>query len=225
MTPTLLGRWQIRLFLLATVGLVISLIVSLIVRNSVPLFALLYVLLFGLVWDVLYQFITSFRWDRDWPTCFQVAAGVIEGALVWGVILTKQLPGIAEPPPFGVYLIQYGAIWLSIFVLTQGPLRVIWLKWRYQGGQWLVSRRAQAHEDTYQQQPVPALQFAGEYHLQPPVTPPQVVRIGNPDRLPGDLAGLQPVQAYTCACGFAFDRTTGNFCPRCGRPKVQQGVP
>ena len=224
MTPTLLGRWQIRLFLLATVGLVISLIVSLIVRNSVPLFALLYVLLFGLVWDVLYQFITSFRWDRDWPTCFQVAAGVIEGALVWGVILTKQLPGIAKPPPFGVYLIQYGAIWLSIFVLTQGPLRVIWLKWRYQGGQWLVSRRAQAREDTYQQPPVPALQFAGEYHLQPPVTPPQVVRTGNPDRRPGDLAGLQPVQAYTCACGFAFDPTTGNFCPRCGRPKVQQVV-
>ena len=47
----------------------------------------------GLVWDVLYQFITSFRWDRDWPTSFQVAAGVIEGVLVWGLILTKKLPG------------------------------------------------------------------------------------------------------------------------------------
>src|SRR5436309_14410282 len=63
MTPTLLGRWQIRIFLLATVGLLISLIVGLIVKNTVPLFALLYVLLFGLVWDVIYQFITSFRWD------------------------------------------------------------------------------------------------------------------------------------------------------------------
>ena len=41
MTPTLLGRWQIRIFLLATVGLVISLIVSLIVWNTVPVFALL----------------------------------------------------------------------------------------------------------------------------------------------------------------------------------------
>ncbi len=163
MTPTLLGRWQIRFFLLATVGLVISLIVSQSVGNSVPLFALLYVLLFGLVWDVIYQFITSFRWDRDWPTCFQVAAGVIEGALVWGLMLTKKLPGVAEPPPFIVFLIQYGAIWLSIFVLTQGPLRVIWLKWRYQGGQWFVSRSAQAGEYSYQQQPV---------------TPPQVVRAG-----------------------------------------------
>ena len=211
MTPTLLGRWQIRIFLLATVGLVISLIVSLIVGNIVPLFALLYVLLFGLVWDVLYQFITSYRWDRDWPTSFQVVAGVIEGALVWGLILTKKLPGIPDTPPFIVFLIQYGAIWLSIFVLTQGPLRIFWLKWRYQGGQWFVSRSAQAGKHTYRQQPVPA---------------PQVVRAGNPDRplSLGDLAGLSPVLPYVCACGFAFDRTLGNFCPRCGRPKVQQGV-
>jgi hypothetical protein len=211
MTPTLLGRWQIRFFLLATVGLVISLIVSQSVGNSVPLVALLYVLLFGLVWDVIYQFITSFRWDRDWPTCFQVAAGVVEGALVWGLILTKKLPGVAEPPPFIVFLIQYGAIWLSIFVLTQGPLRVIWLKWRYQGGQWFVSRSARAGEDSYQQQPVPAR---------------TTWSAGNPDRRqsPGNLTGLQQVQAYACACGFAFDRAAGNFCPRCGRPKVQQGV-
>jgi hypothetical protein len=211
MTPTLLGRWQIRFFLLATVGLVISLIVSQSVGNSVPLFALLYVLLFGLVWDVIYQFITSFRWDRDWPTSFQVAAGVIEGALVWGLILTKKLPGVAEPPPFIVFLIQYGAIWLSIFVLTQGPLRVIWLKWRYQGGQWFVSRSARAEEYSYEQQPVPAR---------------TTWSAGNPDRRqsPGDLTGLQPVQAYACACGFAFDRAAGKFCPQCGRPKVQQGV-
>ena len=198
MTPTLLGRWQIRIFLLATVGLVISLIVSLIVRSTVPLFALLFVLLFGLVWDVIYQFITSFRWDRDWPTSFQVAAGVIEGALVWGLVR----------PPFIVFLIQYGLIWLSIFILTQGPLRVIWLKWRYQGGQWFVSRSEQAGEYTYQQRPV---------------TLHQIVRPSNPDprQSPGYLAGLQPVQPYACACGFAFDRTAGNFCPRCGRPKVQ----
>ncbi len=64
MTPTLLGRWQIRFFLLATVGVVISLIVSQSIGNSVPLFALLYMLLFGLVWDVIYQFIT---WCQQLP--------------------------------------------------------------------------------------------------------------------------------------------------------------
>jgi hypothetical protein len=255
MTPTLLGRWQIRIFLLATVGLAISLIVSLIVQNTVPLFALLYVLLFGLVWDVLYQFITSFRWDRDWPTSFQVAAGVIEGALVWGLILTKKLPGIPGPPPFIVFLILYRAIWLSIFVLTQGPLRVIWLKWRYQGGQWFISHSTRPGEHSYQQQLVPAPQLAGEHNLQPllpspvvsgnylqqpvpasqvvagnplqpPAPPSQVVRSGYPDRRQsqGGLAGQQPAQPYVCACGLAFDHSLGNFCPRCGRPKVQQRV-
>ena len=251
MTPTLLGRWQIRIFLLATVGLLITLIVSLIVRNSVPLFALLYVLLFGLAWDAIYQVITSYRWDRDWPTSFQVAAGVIEGALVWGLILTKTLPGISMPPPFYVFLIQYGIIWLSIFLLTQGPLRIFWLKWRYQGGQWFVSRSAQAGKYSYQQPPV---QVAGRYNLQPsappqgvggynlqpppppqgiggnplqpPVPAPQAVRTGYPDRRQsqGEPASQPPAQPYVCACGLAFDHSTGNFCPRCGRPKVQQGV-
>ena len=195
MTPTLLGRWQIRIFLLATVGLAISLIVSGIVRNPMPLFALLYVLVFGLVWDVIYQFFTLLRWDRDWPTCFQVGAGVIEGLLVWGLILTKKLAGIPEPPPFIVFLIQYGAIWLSIFVLTQGPLRVIWLKWRYQGGQWFVSRHAYTGGYSYQQPPVTASQGIGGNYPQQPAPPPQVVRTSNGDyrQGPGDLAGLQPV--------------------------------
>jgi hypothetical protein len=199
MTPTLLGRWQIRIFLLPTIGLVIALIVSLVVQSAVPLFALLYVLLFGLVWDVLYQTITSYRWDRDWPTSFQVAAGVIEGALLWVVILTGKLPGIPQPPPFIVFLIEYGAIWLSIFLLTQGPLRVIWLKWRYQGGQWFVSRPVRPGQVVYQQQPgsipqfaggnyppqpVQAPQFAGNTYLQQPAQAPQFVSGNYPQQLP-----------------------------------------
>jgi len=177
MTPTLPGRWQIRVFLLTTLGLIISLPVSLVVGNVVPLFVLLYVLLFGLAWDVIYQFITSYRWDRDWPTSFQVAAGIIEGALVWGLILTKKLPGIPAAPPFIVFLVQYGVIWLSIFVLTQGPLRVFWLKWRYQGGQWFVSRGIQAGEPTHQQQPSPALQIAGRYNHRQPSPPRLFARV------------------------------------------------
>ena len=286
MTPTLLGRWQIRIFLLATVGLLISFLVGLSIggKYQVPLLILLYVLLFGLVWDMLYQVITSFRWDRDWPTSFQVAAGIIEGALVWGLVLTKILPGIAEPPPFIVFLIQYGATWLSIFLLTQGPLRIFWVKWRYHGGQWFVSHRAQPGPSVSQQQPVPAPQIAGAYNFQQPVPPPQFARTNNPTPLPapqisgeynfqqpvpppqfartsnptplpapqisgeynfqqpvpppqfartsnptpyqgqGDWAGPQPVRTYACACGFAFDPTAANFCPRCGRPKMQQGV-
>jgi hypothetical protein len=161
MTPTLLGRWQIRVFLLATVGLVISLIVSLLTNKStVPLFALLYVLLFGLVWDIIYQVITSFRWDRDWPTSFQVAAGIFEGTVLWIVILTGKLPGIPVPPPFYIFLIQYGIIWLSIFLLTQGPLRIFSVHWRYQGGQWFMSHPQRPEDEVPQSYAAPALQGA-----------------------------------------------------------------
>ena len=243
MTPTLLGRWQIRLFLLGTVGVVISLVVGLIVKDfKTPLFALLYVFLFGILWDLLYQFITTYRWDRDWPTSFQVAAGVIEGALVWVLLLTGKLPGVPKAPPFIVFLIQYALIWLSIFVLNQGPLRIIFLDWRYHGGQWFISRKPQPGIYSYQQQPVAAPQFVGANYLQQPVVapqyaggnfvqqplppPPQVVISGNPDhrQSQGDLAGPKPVQQYVCACGFASDRSSGNFCPNCGRPKAQQGI-
>ena len=242
MTPTLLGRWQIRIFLLATVGLIISLVVGLIVKDFVtPLFALLYVFLFGVLWDLLYQFITTFRWDRDWPTSFQVGVGVVEGALVWVLLLTGKLPGVPKAPPFIVFLIQYGLIWLSIFVLIQGPLRIFFLDWRYQGGQWLISRKPQPGAYPNQQQPVaapqfvggdyvqqpaPASQYASGNYMQQPAPPPQVVRSSSPDhrQSPGGLAGQSPVQPYVCVCGFASDRASGKFCPQCGRPKVQEGI-
>jgi hypothetical protein len=255
MTPTLLGRWQIRLFLLGTVGVIISLVVGLIVKDfKTPLFVLLYVFLFGVVWDLLYQFITTFRWDRDWPTSFQVAAGIVEGALVYLLLLTGKMPAVPKVPPFLVFLIQYGLIWLSIFVLIQGPMRIFFLNWRYQGGQWFISRKPQPEYSYSQQpvaapqfaggnyqQPVVAPQFAGGNHHQPPLPPPQfvsgnysqqaapasqVIRSSNPDprQIPGNAAGAPLVQPYICSCGFASDRTAGKFCPQCGKPKVQQGI-
>ena len=93
MTPTLSGRWQIRLFLLSTVGLAISSLVALIIRSFLPLLALFYVLVVGCLLDMLYQYIQSFRWDRDWPTIFQVGAGVLEGLLVWFLLAGSALTG------------------------------------------------------------------------------------------------------------------------------------
>jgi hypothetical protein len=269
MTPTLLGRWQIRLFLLGTVGVIISVVVGLIVQDfKTPLFVLLYVFLFGIVWDLLYQLITSYRWDRDWPTSFQVAAGIVEGALVFLLLLTGKMPFVPKAPQFVVFLIQYGLIWLCIFVLVQGPLRIFFLNWRYQGGQWLLSRKPQPEYSfqqqpvagpqyaggnyqqpavagpqyaggNYQQQPAAAPQFAGGNYQQPPLQPPpfvagnyqqqaapQIIRSSNPDprQIPGNVAGSPALQSYICSCGFASDRAAGKFCPKCGKPKVQQGI-
>ncbi|HEY7347933.1 MAG TPA: hypothetical protein VH599_06395 [Ktedonobacterales bacterium] len=138
MTPTLLGRWETRFFLLATVGVIITLIVGLVVKNVVTPFLLLgYVFLFGLAWDALYQYILTFRWDRDWPTSFQVLAGVVEGALVWLLVHYVGLPGIPSTAmPFAVFISMYASIWLITFIIAQGPLRTLLVRWRYQGGEW-----------------------------------------------------------------------------------------
>jgi hypothetical protein len=139
MTPTLLGRWETRFLLLATVGVIITAIVGLIVKNFVTPYLLLgYVFLFGLVWDTLYQYLITFRWDRDWPTTFQVLAGIIEGALVWLLVTSVGLPGIpARSIPFVVFISMYASIWLLTFVIAQGPLRTVLVNWRYRGGEWL----------------------------------------------------------------------------------------
>ena len=139
MTPTLLGRWETRLLLLGTVGVLITAIVGVIVKNFATPFLLLgYVFLLGLAWDALYQVIITLRWDRDWPTTFQVLAGVVEGALAWLLVTYLGLPGVPRGSmPFVVFISMYASIWLLTFVIAQGPLRTFLVRWRYQGGEWL----------------------------------------------------------------------------------------
>ena len=90
---------------------------------------------FGVGWDILYIALQQLRWDRDWPAAFQVANGVIEGILVYSVITTTGLPGIesgsATPELFTAH---YGLVWLTTFVWTQGPMRVLFPRWRFFGG-------------------------------------------------------------------------------------------
>ena len=142
MTPTLLGRWQTRLLLLGTVGLIVTLIFGRIFGDMLtPLALLVYMLALGFGWDVLYQYLQSWRWDRDWPPAFQLAAGICEGLLVWGLIQAGRsifggLPGVAASLTVTRFGAHYGTVWLVMFLGTQGPLRIIFPRWRYRGGQW-----------------------------------------------------------------------------------------
>lgn len=134
MTPTLIGRWETRLFLLATIGLLITLAFVL-VFGSLEFFAvLIYVALFGVVWDILYIFLQRFRWDRDWPAAFQVFNGVIEGAFLYIAISFVGLPGVSRDLPLALFVAHYGLVWLSIFLWTQGPMRALFPFWRFHGG-------------------------------------------------------------------------------------------
>lgn len=143
MTPTLFGRWQTRLLLLATVGVLVTLPFALGLvgpgSNSVYFWVLAYIAIFGLGWDVLYSYIQKFRWDRDWPGAFQLLAGVWEAVFVaCGAKLgLLPLPVPKEQLPLGWFLAHYSVVWLAVYLTSQTLMRILFLRWRFHGGQWL----------------------------------------------------------------------------------------
>lgn len=143
MTPTLLGRWQTRIFLFFTVGALITVLFALGIVGSgaggIYFFLLLYLALFGLGWDVVYNFIQKSRWDRDWPAAFQLAAGVWEAIfLILIIYLPGDLPGIDKSNfPLGAFFWHYSCVWLGIFTASQTIMRVLFPRWRFNGGQLL----------------------------------------------------------------------------------------
>lgn len=247
MTPTLQGRWQIRFFLLGTIGLIVALLTGVIVHNMLaPLIVLLYVFIQGVILDLPYQYIVTFRWDRDWPTSFQVAAGIVEGAIAWLLIVSGALPFVQKTLPFLTFFAQYGITWLCIFVLTQGALRIFAPDWHYEGGQW-ITNRPQRYEVPAQvsgfQQPLmaqspfaaPAPHPQAQARPQPVVRGPQVppsqpIAPLPPMRPTGkqpavqQASGPQPAvrvssdtRPFKCVCGYSTDHQHGPNCPQCGR--------
>lgn len=146
MTPTLRGRWQTRLLLFATLGAGISLLFALWHQNFRAAFALLgYMLLFGLVWDVVYAFLQSLRWDRDWSPALYLLSAVWEGVFLWFAIQLAHrygfpagagLPGAVHRLGIGAYAGQFSAVWLVCLLAMFGPLKILFPRWRFKGGQW-----------------------------------------------------------------------------------------
>ncbi|MEO0769346.1 MAG: hypothetical protein AAFY72_07915 [Cyanobacteria bacterium J06649_4] len=137
MTPTLLGRWQTRLLLFITVGVLLTVPFSIVLPG--PSFQILFWILgWGFVWDILYTFIQKFRWDRDWPAAYQVAAGIWEAFFLLTFIYTFGLFGSA----FGnfsisSFIFHYATVWLGIFLASQVLMRLLFPRWRFRGGRLL----------------------------------------------------------------------------------------
>lgn len=139
MTPTLIGRWETRLAMLATWGALITLLFALFNGpegfNETFFYVLVYVLVFGFAWDFAFILVQRLRWDRDWPAVFQVVSGVLEGALIFVLIRLTGLPGIPEDGvALGTFLAHYGLVWLVTFIWVQGPMRALLPRWRFTGG-------------------------------------------------------------------------------------------
>ena len=142
MTPTLIGRWQTRLFLLATVGVLFTLpfafgIISP-AANSIYFRILAYVAFLGLGWDILYNFIQKFRWDHDWPGLFQLLAGIWEAVFIISLVKTVGLPGISSQELLlGWFIFHYSCVWLGVYIASQSIMRILFPRWRFRGGKWL----------------------------------------------------------------------------------------
>ena len=136
MTPTLFGRIQTRLFLLGTVGVVWTAIIVpfLPVPPGVGLgevYRLSYVVLaivagVGVIWELIYHGLQQFRWEKDWPTLFGFLTGINEG-LVAGLLAPDAVPG-------GAFVVHFATTWLVVWLFANGPMRVLFLRWRFNGG-------------------------------------------------------------------------------------------
>jgi hypothetical protein len=138
MLPTLNGRIQTRIFMLATWGALITLLITPILPDE-PDYKTTYIILatvavLGVIWEIIYHLIQQFRWEKDWPTLFGFITCVNEGALVWILLKAEVVPGIDGVPTFSAFLIDFLVIWMVIFFWVNGPMRVPLIRWRFFGG-------------------------------------------------------------------------------------------
>lgn len=145
MTPILLGRWQTRIFLLATVGILVTLPFALGFWGPPPrgefhpvfFWIVFYVGLLGLGWDILYNYLQQYMWDHDWPGVFQFFAAIAEGILLGLLIKFVGLPYISKDLPLGWFVIHYTLVSVIAYLSSWVVMRLLFPRWRFRGGQWL----------------------------------------------------------------------------------------
>jgi hypothetical protein len=173
MTPTLEGRLQTRIFLGVTVGVLWTAVivpflpepagVTLGMSYDMAFGSLLVMTAYGLVWEFLYHALQQLRWDKDWPASYALLAVLVEAPLVWILDFlfpimsmsgaAMQMSGPMGPmsgsaglpsPYFPGFAIHIGTTWALIWLFSQGPMRVICVRWRFEGGRVLSARTAGA---------------------------------------------------------------------------------
>jgi hypothetical protein len=142
MVPTLWGRIQTRIALLATVGAVVTALVtpvlpvdaSLMDRYRTTFVVLATVVVLGIGWELIYHFLMQFRWEKDWPSLFGLLTVVPEGLLVWALLWLGVVPFVKTAPPLPAFTIHFVAVWLCAWLVANGPMRVPFVRWRFRGG-------------------------------------------------------------------------------------------
>ncbi|WP_433191639.1 hypothetical protein ACQP1G_23155 [Nocardia sp. CA-107356] len=147
MLLTLNGRIQTRILVLGALGFVVAVIITPVLPTGslslghayrVTLSVLLATVLMGVLWELLYHFLQQFRWEKDWPTLFGFWTIVNEAALMWVLVhyTTIVLPR-ALHPSLTAFLIQFTVTWIVFWLIVNGPMRVVFHRWRFRGGRFL----------------------------------------------------------------------------------------
>ena len=151
MLPTLNGRIQTRIFMLVVFGSIITFLITPILPGGfgfnsdsyrVTFLILATVLVLGILWELLYHLIQQFRWEKDWPTMFGLITAINEGAVVWVLFDNGLIPGMPlgldegnlPSEAFWAFFIDFSVIWFVIWIWTNGPMRVPFIRWRFFGG-------------------------------------------------------------------------------------------
>ena len=136
MVPTLLGRIQTRLFLLATVGVATTFLIVPVLSTpaGTALVVVAAVAVLGTGWELLYHLLMQFRWEKDWPTLFGLVTLLPEGLLLWQLLRAELVPGVTGIPTAPAFWTHFVAVWLAVWLVANGPMRVPFIRWRFRGG-------------------------------------------------------------------------------------------
>ena len=182
MTPVLAGRLQTRLFVVATVGVLWTAILTPFLpvppgtgigtayRMTFENLGLMAGL--GLLWELVYHLLQQVRWDKDWPTLLGLLTIVNEAIPLWfldhWLHVFPGTAGLAAPllPAFAIHI---ATTWLMMWLFVQGPVRVLHIRWRFEGGR--VLRRAPGRrrrtDDWQETQWLESLRSSDEPHQLP----------------------------------------------------------
>ena len=151
MTPVLTGRLQTRLYLTGSVGVVVTAVITPLLPTpsgmdigaayrmtfeSLGLMAFL-----GLLWELVYHLVQQTRWDKDWPSLLGLLTVLNEAIVLWFVDhALGVVPGTTgtSSPFLVLFTIHVGVTWLAMWLFLQGPVRVLLVRWRFEGSRVLV---------------------------------------------------------------------------------------
>lgn len=141
MTPTLAGRIQSRLLVVLVVGLVWTVLVGPFLPAGGASLGSVYAITFravvltavvgAILWEPIYHLAQQYRWEKDWPTGLGLVTGIPEGVVVLALL---QASGSV---PLGAFVVHFTTTWLLIWLVLNGPIRVLLPRWRFRGGRLL----------------------------------------------------------------------------------------